>query len=56
MPDDAGSASQRNRGVNEGDEVKAGQVVARITGPEYEAQLHTAQANVLVAEKRIGVN
>jgi HlyD family secretion protein len=39
--------------VNEGDEVKAGQVVARITGPEYEAQLHTAQANVLVAKSAL---
>jgi HlyD family secretion protein len=35
--------------VNEGDDVKAGQVIARISSPEYEAQLRTAQANVLVA-------
>ena len=39
--------------VNEGDEVKAGQVVAVISGPEYEAQLHTAQANVLVAKSSL---
>ncbi len=36
--------------VNEGDEVKAGQVVARIYSPEYEAQLRSAQAKVLVAK------
>ena len=36
--------------VNEGDEVKAGRVVARIYSPEYEAQLHSAQAKVLVAK------
>ena len=36
--------------VEEGDEVKAGQVVARISSPEYEAQLRNAQANVLVAK------
>lgn len=36
--------------VDEGDEVKAGQVIARISSPEYEAQLRTAQANVLVAK------
>ena len=36
--------------VDEGDEVKQGQVIARINSPEYEAQLQTAQANVLVAK------
>jgi HlyD family secretion protein len=36
--------------VDEGDEVKVGQVIARIDSPEYEAQLRTAQANVLVAQ------
>jgi HlyD family secretion protein len=36
--------------VDEGDEVKAGQVIAVIRSPETEAQLHTAQANVLVAK------
>ena len=35
--------------VNDGDDVKEGQVIARISSPEYEAQLQTAQANVLVA-------
>ena len=35
--------------VDEGNDVKAGQVIARISSPEYEAQLRTAQANVLVA-------
>jgi len=39
--------------VNEGDEVKAGQVVARISSPEYEAQLRNAQANVLVAKSAL---
>jgi HlyD family secretion protein len=39
--------------VDEGDEVKAGQVLARISSPEYEAQLHTAQANVLVAKSAL---
>ncbi len=39
--------------VDEGDEVKAGQVVAVISGPEYEAQLHTAQATVLVAKSSL---
>jgi HlyD family secretion protein len=36
--------------VDEGDEVKSDQVVARIDSPEYSAQLLTAQANVLVAQ------
>jgi HlyD family secretion protein len=36
--------------VDEGDEVKQGQAVARIDSPEYEAQLRTAQANVLVTQ------
>jgi HlyD family secretion protein len=36
--------------VDEGYEVKSGQVVARIDSPEYSAQLQTAQANVLVAQ------
>jgi HlyD family secretion protein len=39
--------------VDEGDEVKAGQVLAIITSPEYEAQLRTAQANVLVAKSAL---
>ncbi|MGA7327760.1 MAG: efflux RND transporter periplasmic adaptor subunit [Rhodomicrobium sp.] len=39
--------------VDEGDEVKAGQVVAIIKSPEYEAQLRTAQANVLVAKSTL---
>ncbi len=40
--------------VEEGDEVKAGQAVAIIKSPEYEAQLRTAQANVLVAKSTLG--
>ncbi|MGA7329251.1 MAG: efflux RND transporter periplasmic adaptor subunit [Rhodomicrobium sp.] len=36
--------------VDEGDEVKAGQVVAVMRSPETEAQLRSAQANVLVAK------
>jgi HlyD family secretion protein len=36
--------------VDEGDDVQLGQVVARIDSPEYEAQLRTAQANVLVSQ------
>jgi HlyD family secretion protein len=39
--------------VDEGYEVKAGQVVAVIKSPEYEAQLRTAQANVLVAKSSL---
>ena len=39
--------------VDEGDEVKAGQVIARISSPEYEAQLRTAQANVLVTRNTV---
>ncbi len=39
--------------VDEGDEVKAGQVIGRIYSPEYEAQLRTAQANVLVAKSAL---
>jgi HlyD family secretion protein len=39
--------------VNEGDDVKEGQVIARISSPEYEAQLQTAQANVLVASNTL---
>ncbi|HET9689065.1 MAG TPA: efflux RND transporter periplasmic adaptor subunit [Pseudolabrys sp.] len=35
--------------VNEGNDVKVGEVIARIDSPEYQAQLRTAQANVLVA-------
>jgi len=35
--------------VNEGNDVKVGDVIARIDSPEYQAQLRTAQANVLVA-------
>lgn len=33
-------------GVEEGSEVKAGQVVGRVSSPEYEAQLRAAQSNV----------
>jgi HlyD family secretion protein len=36
--------------VNEGDDVTAGQVVARISSPEYEAQLRGAQSQVLKAK------
>ena len=32
--------------VEEGSEVKAGQVVGRVSSPEYEAQLRAAQSNV----------
>ena len=39
--------------VDEGDDVKQGQVIARIDSPEYEAQLGTAQANVLVAQNTL---
>jgi HlyD family secretion protein len=39
--------------VNEGDEVTAGQVVARISSPEYEAQLRGAQAQVLRAKQSL---
>lgn len=39
--------------VEEGDEVEAGQVVARISGPEYEAQLHSAEANVLLTKSAL---
>ena len=39
--------------VNDGDDVKEGQVIARISSPEYEAQLQTAQANVLVASNTL---
>jgi HlyD family secretion protein len=39
--------------VDEGDEVKQGQVVARIDSPEYQAQLRTAQANVQVAQSTV---
>jgi HlyD family secretion protein len=37
--------------VNEGDEVTAGQVVATISSPETEAQLRSAQAQVLKAKQ-----
>jgi HlyD family secretion protein len=37
--------------VDEGDEVAAGQVVATISSPETEAQLHSAQAQVLKAKQ-----
>jgi len=37
--------------VDEGDQVQQAQVVARIDSPEYQAQLQTAQANVLVAKE-----
>ena len=39
--------------VNEGDEVTAGQVVARISSPETEAQLRAAQAQVLKAKQAL---
>jgi HlyD family secretion protein len=39
--------------VNEGDEVTAGQVVARISSPETEAQLRGAQAQVLKAKRSL---
>src|SRR5215470_12988413 len=39
--------------VNEGDEVTAGQVVARISSPEYEAQLRGARAQVLKAKQTL---
>jgi HlyD family secretion protein len=32
--------------VQEGSEVKAGQVIGRVSSPEYEAQLRSAQSNV----------
>ena len=39
--------------VKEGDEVTAGQLIARISSPEYEAQLRGAQAEVLRARKAL---
>ena len=39
--------------VNEGDEVTAGQVVARISSPEYEAQSRGARAQVLRAKQAL---
>jgi HlyD family secretion protein len=39
--------------VQEGDEVKAGQVIAIISSPEYEAQLRGAQAQVLRAKQAL---
>ncbi|MBZ6077602.1 HlyD family secretion protein [Microvirga puerhi] len=39
--------------VKEGDEVKAGQVIARISSPEYEAQLRGARAQVLKAKQSL---
>lgn len=39
--------------VKEGDEVTAGQVIARISSPEYEAQLRAAQAQVLRARQAL---
>ena len=39
--------------VNEGDDIKAGQVVARISSPEYEAQLRSAQSQVLRAKQAL---
>jgi HlyD family secretion protein len=39
--------------VNEGDEVTAGQVIARISSPEYEAQLRGARAQVLKAKQTL---
>jgi HlyD family secretion protein len=37
--------------VDEGSEVKAGQVVGRVSSPEYEAQLRAAQSNMERAKK-----
>lgn len=37
--------------VNEGDDVTAGQVIAKISSPEYEAQLRGAQSQVLKAKQ-----
>jgi HlyD family secretion protein len=37
--------------VEEGSEVKTGQVVGRVSSPEYEAQLHAAQSNVQRAKE-----
>ena len=39
--------------VNEGDEVVAGQMIARISSPEYEAQLRGARAQVLKAKQTL---
>ena len=39
--------------VEEGSEVKAGQVVGRVSSPEYEAQLRAAQSNVEKAEQSL---
>lgn len=39
--------------VKEGDEVTAGQVIARIVSPEYEAQLRAAEAQVLRARQSL---
>lgn len=39
--------------VNEGDDVDAGAVIARLSSPEYEAQLRGAQADVLRAKKAL---
>ena len=39
--------------VKEGDEVTAGQVIARISSPEYEAQLRAAQAQVQRAQQAL---
>ena len=39
--------------VKEGDEVTAGQAIARISSPEYEAQLRAAQAQVLRARQAL---
>ena len=39
--------------VNEGDDVTAGQEVARISSPEYEAQLRGAQSGVLRAKQAL---
>jgi len=40
-------------GVEEGSEVKAGQVVGRVSSPEYEAQLRAAQSNLEKAKQAL---
>jgi HlyD family secretion protein len=40
-------------GIEEGSEVKAGQVVGRVSSPEYEAQLRAAQSNLEKAKQAL---